>query len=528
MGSRAALLLALLLEAAAFVCEGDDSCSLNGVCSSDGASCVCFAPWMGPQCASLNITAAPSLAQAAIYGGPSAGGANVTSWGGNVLAGDGDGLHHLFVTEIGGGCGLAAWGSHSFVAHATSSSGPAGPFTRRGVAVPHQSHNPQAVRYNGSWLIFHIFAGDNSSMAPCAPEPPPPAPWVPTPAPRIPCSSSAASPPVPGWSCHAKTCGGDAPSGGGRDCGAFLAWPDVNCTIADAACPAMAAAVCAGTAGCASFSLSAAQPRKAQLFSLGAAGLRGNSDWTTWVRDSSAAGASSSSFSSFSSSSSSSSSSFSSSSGGSALHRAASPNGPFEPVAGYAGVSCNNPSPWVLPNGTLVVACTWKVISAPSPDGPWTTLGPIGIAPSDRKGVHGYWEDPFLWRDARGHWHVLSHTYTREGAGPRNSISGHLFSRDLRAWQVSPTEPYGNAVTYADGGGAAAATKPQRFSTMERPKLVFDGATGEPTHLVNGVSGVYPCDTCIVGDSPPGGGCCWCKITPGEDRTFTLMQPLGR
>ena len=63
MGFRAALLLALLLEAAAFVCEGDDSCSLNGVCSSDGASCVCFAPWMGPQCASLNITAAPSLAQ---------------------------------------------------------------------------------------------------------------------------------------------------------------------------------------------------------------------------------------------------------------------------------------------------------------------------------------------------------------------------------------------------------------------------------------------------------------------------------
>lgn len=65
----------------------------------------------------------------------------------------------------------------------------------------------------------------------------------------------------------------------------------------------------------------------------------------------------------------------------------------------------------------------------------------------------------------------------------------------------------------------------QTFSTMERPKLLFS-ESGVPTHLINGVSPVYPCDTCIVGNSPPGGGCCWCKVTPREDWTYTLMQPL--
>jgi hypothetical protein len=107
-------------------------------------------------------------------------------------------------------------------------------------------------------------------------------------------------------------------------------------------------------------------------------------------------------------------------------------------------------------------------------------------------------------------WHVLSHTYTHQPGGPhtQNSISGHLFARDIEGpWHVSPIEPYDNVVTYADNNTT------QIFSTMERPKLMFD-AEGNPIAITNGVA-------------PKAGGCCWCKVKAGEDWTYTLMQPLG-
>lgn len=133
------------------------------------------------------------------------------------------------------------------------------------------------------------------------------------------------------------------------------------------------------------------------------------------------------------------------------------------------------------------------------------------------------WQDPFLWQNSYGHWHALSHTYTHQPAGPgkQNSISGHLFARNLEGpWHVSPDEPYDNLVHYADN-------TTQTFSTMERPKLMFD-VDGNPTHITNGVSPIYPCDSCKgFGDAPKEGGCCWCKVTPGEDWTYTLMQPIG-
>ena len=87
-------------------------------------------------------------------------------------------------------------------------------------------------------------------------------------------------------------------------------------------------------------------------------------------------------------------------------------------------------------------------------------------------------------------------------------------------WTVSPIEPYDSHLRYGDG-------TEETFSTMERPKLMFD-AKGNPTHITNGVSPVYPCNSCKgFGDAPKEGGCCWCKVTPGQDYTYTVIQPLG-
>lgn len=200
-----------------------------------------------------------------------------------------------------------------------------------------------------------------------------------------------------------------------------------------------------------------------------------------------------------------------------------------------------------MKNGTVVVLCTWSIHAADSLEGPWrTVLSRLLISPSTRMGVGGDWEDPFLFQDPYGNWHVLSHTYTHQPAGPseQNSISGHLYARNLEGpWLVSPDEPYDNLVHYADNTTQVGARLPARvqtaadhrrcaphtqtFSTMERPKLMFDDS-GNPTHITNGVSPVYPCDSCKgFGDAPKDGGCCWCKVTPGEDWTYTLMQPIG-
>ena len=214
---------------------------------------------------------------------------------------------------------------------------------------------------------------------------------------------------------------------------------------------------------------------------------------------------------------------------GSGLHSASSPYGPWTPVAGYHGVNCNNPSPWVLANKTILLLCDgpWgKIYTAPKPEGPYTVLPQHGNTLSNLNANSNCghasgrcWEDPLLFQDERGNWHILSHTYTEQGAGPLNSISGHLFATDVHGpWTVSPVEPYSNIVRYTD-------STEQTFATVERPKLVFN-ERGVPTHLINGVSPVYPCSSC--GGGPPGQGwCCWCKLTAGMDYTYTLMQPLG-
>lgn len=206
---------------------------------------------------------------------------------------------------------------------------------------------------------------------------------------------------------------------------------------------------------------------------------------------------------------------------GSQIHKSIHPGGPFSPVQAGGWNGCNNPSPFVAPNGTLFVVCTWSIRHAPKPEGPWSK--PIPLHPPNKKDRH--WEDPFLFIDKRDNFHILSHTYSMLPY-PSNAISGHAYSPDGINWIFSDVEPYGNVITRIDG------TK-QSFATLERPKLVFADKSDPhtPTHLINGVSPVWqngsdPCIKC--------GHCSACKVackTRGDavdlDWTYTLMQPLG-
>jgi len=138
-------------------------------------------------------------------------------------------------------------------------------------------------------------------------------------------------------------------------------------------------------------------------------------------------------------------------------------------------------------------------------------------------------EDPFLWIDARGMWHLLTHKYDLKNGWPPQvghdgpvMVSGHGWSRDGLHWSFQENQPYYGKILYEDASV-------QYLSTMERPHLLFD-ANKEPIYLINGISTHWagpdgnPCSDC----SGPRGfhQCIGCKVTPGMDHTVTLMTPI--
>ena len=200
--------------------------------------------------------------------------------------------------------------------------------------------------------------------------------------------------------------------------------------------------------------------------------------------------------------------------GGSTLHLAATPAGPWTPAA-HAPPSCNNPAPLLHPNGTLYLLCDSATLwRAPSIDGPWARVWTW--VPEAGGGPAGGYEDGFVWLDKRGAWHSLYHVWdthdlTNQTQCVNSTVSAHAFSEDGLAWFVGKAQPYNTTVTFADG-------RPAEISpTRERPKLFFarDGVT--PLFLYNGAVAMdgRPC-------AAP-----WCSSCKRGDKSYTLVVPLG-
>ena len=462
---------------------------------------------------------------------------------------------HLYVTEIlGDRCGLHNWMGHSTVTHATAKT-LLGPYSKQSTAIPQQAHNPQAIRIDEKWYIFHIGSGSGGG----APPPPcneslPSAAYsafaaagngnVAAPVPAAPATGTATNPrdaaagsgsTVAAAHCPAGTAGytkhdgaciaGSACSKAHCSCAANVGSGDctsgnvVECiTNATAFCDANVhcRSVAVRTNGCAAGSTL----MHWQAFRFGGNNAAvPNSDWTAYTKSGPPAPpapsppppppppprpAT-----------------------GSTVHVADSPYGPWLPLRSPVP-KCNNPSPAVHPNGTVFLACTWMLYSAPSVDGPWS--GGISIRPP-----HGGWEDPFLFFDRRGGFHIVAHVYKGgAGAGANNSISGHAFSRDGQSWTFSNVQPYSNVVRQEGSGGG---TQVHTYATLERPKLMFSDQTDphRPTAIFNGASPWWDetvpandaCAKCL------NGGCVMCKVTCVQrgamynlDWTYTLGRPI--
>lgn len=193
------------------------------------------------------------------------------------------------------------------------------------------------------------------------------------------------------------------------------------------------------------------------------------------------------------------------------LHTATSPYGPWTPQNPTGLESCNNPSPYIYPNGNIYLACSpmWgsdspNVFTAPNWKGPWTG----GVIKYHGNLGMGIWEDPFIWVDKRGVFKMLSHVYPSPSdmrVPFWTRVSGFAYSLDGFNWVVSPEEPYTNVVNHETGVMA--------YTTRERPKIYFDPYDHvTPIALFNGVAE---------------GSYCWdCKQTCGVDWTYNIAVPL--
>ena len=95
------------------------------------------------------------------------------------------------------------------------------------------------------------------------------------------------------------------------------------------------------------------------------------------------------------------------------------------------------------------------------------------------------------------------HAYNSSSGRKTALTAGHYFSRDLVTWHASSIAPYTTTVHHTDGSSVT-------YNSLERPKLLFD-RSGEPTHLVNGVSRPGATNGCKNGD-----------------HTFTFVQPIAQ
>ena len=195
---------------------------------------------------------------------------------------------------------------------------------------------------------------------------------------------------------------------------------------------------------------------------------------------------------------------------GSTIHVASSLDGPWEPLTPNLLGGCNNPAPWVHKNGTIFIVCGASLKRATSIHGPWETVALIN--PSGTR-VSGHYEDPYLYIDRRGHFHLLYHVYETHPAYEcvDATVAAHAFSPDGFSWYTSDVQPYTTQVVLSSGEKITV-------STRERPKLFF-AADGTPTHLLNGVCSALACP-------PPAGpstGCVDCKYKSWD---YTLVAPL--
>ena len=137
------------------------------------------------------------------------------------------------------------------------------------------------------------------------------------------------------------------------------------------------------------------------------------------------------------------------------LHTSDSPYGPWEPNNELPHI--NNPSPFVFPNGTIIVTGHGPestIYRADSWRGPWANTQIIWSG----SGGNGTWEDPFLWYDpVREVYKMICHvwpSYAPDQPACDHNYSlreaGYAFSYDGIHFTKYVGNPFDNKVVHVD------------------------------------------------------------------------------
>ena len=216
------------------------------------------------------------------------------------------------------------------------------------------------------------------------------------------------------------------------------------------------------------------------------------------------------------------------------IHVSKSLNGPWVTLLDHNLVHCNNPAPWVNPvNGTLFVVCNnGKSTIFKSEHG--DVSGTYEFVTEFHPGAPGSTdahEDPFLYTDANGNFHIIYHTYQYKGSSEEcqdTVVSSHVYSRDGYEWHTGSTPPYASQVevsfpqtSTSEGEHNANAVKRKEtrivtLTSRERPKLLVK--EGLITHIVEAVCGAPGCN-----NPKPTRFCVDCKYLNWD---FTLVSIL--
>lgn len=169
------------------------------------------------------------------------------------------------------------------------------------------------------------------------------------------------------------------------------------------------------------------------------------------------------------------------------------PNGTIIPPPGgaewYSELGIDNPTMVILPNGSTLLSgrtCSrtehpW-VASASHWSGPFRSIDQ-NQQPFPQTNV----EDPFLWRDKRGHFHMLHHWQS----GNRNAYAngGHSFSRDGVRWTFSNATAYTKNISWTATGPNINNTEPWTLmARRERPGMLLDSKWETPLALFSAVA----------------------------------------
>lgn len=186
---------------------------------------------------------------------------------------------------------------------------------------------------------------------------------------------------------------------------------------------------------------------------------------------------------------------------GTSVARATSPYGPWERVTYILPDNETNPSPLVLPNGTIVLtARRWTgdvplYISTTGWTGPYVkTVLPLAVLPDVGDAKSGnttfFDEDPYLYINALGYAHMLTH---REPAGGGCSATGptpddcrcaggHLMAPSINGhWYADPQSIYNCTVQVQSAGTDETrpdgAVQSLQLHARQRPFLYFQGGS---------------------------------------------------